>query len=97
MSAGLVSLPAFAEAGRQLKRQIAEAEKAEQTPTSPAALEAITSGTLAQRWPKLPMRTRQDIVSLVIERITIGHSGGGGRLKGGHYFDTGRIEIEWKV
>jgi len=96
MSAGLVSLPAFAEAGRQLKRQIIEAEKAEQTPTSPAALEAITSGTLAQRWPKLPMRTRQDIVSLVIERITIGHSSGG-RLKGGHYFDTGRIEIEWKV
>jgi hypothetical protein len=95
-AAGLVSLQTFMEAGRRLEREIAEAEKAVQNPTSPAALDAVTSATLAQRWPKLPMRTRQDIVHLVIDRITIGHTTGG-RLKGGRYFDTDRVQIEWKV
>jgi hypothetical protein len=42
------------------------------------------------------MQTRQEIVGLVIDRIKI-DAGRGGRLKGGRYFDAGRIEIVWRV
>jgi len=91
-----IELKTWQEVAADLDRRIEAAERDAGTPISRSAIEAVASSTLGKRWPNLPMKTRQEIIALVIDRIEI-DEGNGGRLKGGHYFDAGRIEIVWRV
>lgn len=91
-----IALETWQTAAAELDRRIEAAERDAGTPVSRSAIEAIAASTLGKRWPSLPMQTRQEIVGLVIDRIDIAE-GRGGRLKGGRYFDAGRIEIVWRV
>ena len=91
-----ISLDAWQQAAGELERRIKAAERDAGTPASRSAIDAVASSTLGEKWPSLPMRTRQEIVALAIDRINI-KEGKGGRLKDGIYLDTRRIEIVWRI
>jgi DNA invertase Pin-like site-specific DNA recombinase len=92
---GQLSLDGWQVASSVLDRRIKAAEADAGAPASRSAIDAITSATLAERWPTMRMETRQEIVGLAIDRIEIA-KGRGGRLRGGRYFDAGRVKIIWR-
>ena len=91
-----IELTTWQQAAADIDRRIEAAERDAGTPISRSAIEAVASSTLGKRWPTLPIQTRQEIIGLVIDRIEIAE-GKGGRLKGGRYFDSERINIVWRI